>query len=90
MSKLLKIHAVSLLEIKTNREENLTKHVGFAYAYVKKAKNIKINNKEGGDKQKKQDSCSKMKNKTPFSLWVFDCDFQDALLILRSLNMRKT
>jgi len=42
----------------------LTKHVGFVYAYVKKAKNRKINNKKGGDKQKKQDSNSTMRNKT--------------------------
>jgi len=41
--------------LKTNREENLAKHVGFAYAYVKKAKNRKCNEQEGGDKQKKQD-----------------------------------
>jgi len=27
-----------------------------------------------------------MKNKTHFSLWVVDCDFQDDLLILISLN----
>jgi len=31
-----------------------------------------------------------MKNKTHISLWVFDCAFQDALLILISLNMRET
>jgi len=68
-------------------EENLTKHVEFVYAHVKKAKNWKINNKKGGDEQKKQDSYSTMKSKTHFSLWVFDCDFQDALLILISLNM---
>jgi len=42
--------------LKTNREENLTNHVGFVYAYVKKAKNRKINDEKGGDKQKKQDS----------------------------------
>ena len=30
----------------------MTKHVGFVYAYVKKAKNRKISNKKGGDKQK--------------------------------------
>jgi len=41
---------------KTNREENLTKHVGAVYAYVKKVKNRKTNDEEGGDKQKKQDS----------------------------------
>jgi len=27
-----------------------------------------------------------MKNKTYLKLWVFDCDLQDALLILISLN----
>jgi len=26
--------------LKTSREENLTKHVGFVYAYVKKAEQI--------------------------------------------------
>jgi len=34
----------------------LTKHVGFVYAWVKKPKNRKINDKKGGGKQKKQDS----------------------------------
>ena len=76
--------------LKTNREENLTKHVGFLYAYVKKAKNRKINNAKSGDEQKKQDSYSTIKNKTHFSLWVFDCDFQDASLILIPLNVRET
>jgi len=42
--------------LKTNREEHLTKHVGFVYAYVKKAKYRKINDGKGGDKQKKHDS----------------------------------
>ena len=42
--------------LKTNREENLTKHVEFVHAYVKKAKNRKINDEKGGDKQKKQES----------------------------------
>ena len=42
-------------DIKTNREESLTKHVGFVYAHAKKAQNRKINEK-GGDKQKKQES----------------------------------
>jgi len=37
--------------IKTNMEEHLTKHVGFIYAYEKKAKNRKSNDEEGGDKQ---------------------------------------
>jgi len=75
--------------LKTNREENLTKHVGFVYAYVKKAKNRKINNKKGGDKQKKQDSCSTMKNKTHFSLWVFDCDLR-CFINTYIFNMRET
>jgi len=30
-----------LVTKKPNREENLTKHVGFVYAYVKKAKKLK-------------------------------------------------
>jgi len=42
-------------KLKTKREENLTKHVGFVYAYVKKAKNRKINDENGG-KHIKQDS----------------------------------
>ena len=42
--------------LKTSREENLTKYVGFIYAYVKKAQNRKINDKNGGDKQKTQDA----------------------------------
>jgi len=43
MSKLLKSHAVGW-------------KIWFVYAYVKKAKNRKINDKKGGEKQKKQDS----------------------------------
>jgi len=43
-------------DLKTNREESWTKHVGFVCAYVKKAKNRKINDEKGGDKQKKQES----------------------------------
>jgi len=68
----------------------LTKHVGFVYAYVKKAKNRKINDEKGGDKQKKQDSQSTTKNKTHFSLLEFDCDYEGALLILISLNKHET
>ena len=34
---------------KTNREVSLTKHVGFVYAYAKKAKNRKMNDEKGGD-----------------------------------------
>jgi len=32
----------------------LSNHVGVVYAYIKKAKNTKINNEKGGDKQRKQ------------------------------------
>jgi len=39
-------------KLKTNRKENMTKHVGFVYVYVKKAKKQKSNDEEGGDKQK--------------------------------------
>jgi len=39
-----------------NREESLTKHVGFVYVYAKKAKNRKINDEKGGDKKKKKES----------------------------------
>ena len=74
-------------DLKTDREESLTKHVRFVYAYVKKAKNRKINNKKGGNKQTKQDSYSTMKNKTHFRSLVFDCGFEDALLILVARNM---
>jgi len=38
--------------LKSNREENLTNHVEFVYTHVKKAKNRKSNDEEGGDKQK--------------------------------------
>jgi len=34
----------------------MTKHVGFIYAYAKKAKNRKINDEKGGDKHKKRAS----------------------------------
>ena len=47
---------MGLPEIKNkqgNREENLTNHLGFVYAYVKNAKNRKINDEKGGEKQKK-------------------------------------
>jgi len=40
---------------KTNREESLTKHVGFVYAYAKKAKNRQINDVKGGDEQENQE-----------------------------------
>jgi len=43
-------------DLKTNREGSLTKDVGFVYAYAKKAKIRKINDENGGDKQKKQES----------------------------------
>jgi len=43
-------------DLKTNKVENLAKHVGFVYACAKKAKNRKINDEEGGDRQKKQES----------------------------------
>jgi len=42
--------------LKSNREGSLSKHVGFAYADAKKAKNRKTNDEKGGDKQKKQES----------------------------------
>jgi len=35
---------------------------------------------------KKEDSQSTMKSMTHFSLWVFDCDLQNALLMLISLT----
>ena len=42
-------------DLKTSREESLTKHVGFVYVYAKKAENRKVNDEKGGDKQKKQE-----------------------------------
>jgi len=41
---------------------------GVRFCNAKKAKNRKIYDEKGGDKQNKQDSCSTMKNKTHFSL----------------------
>jgi len=38
--------------LKTDSEESLMQHVGFVYAYAKKAKNRKIDDEKGGDKQK--------------------------------------
>jgi len=38
--------------------------------------------KRVANKQRKQDPYSRIKNKTSFSFWVFDCDVQDALLFL--------
>ena len=64
--------------------------MGFVYACAKKAKNRKINDEKGGDKQKKQESQSTIKNKTNFSLLVFVCNFEGALLILISLNKHET
>jgi len=43
-------------DLKTNREGSLTKHVVFVSAYANKAKNRKIIDEKGGDKQKKQES----------------------------------
>ena len=54
--------------LKTNREENSTKHFGFIHAYVKKAKNRKINDEKGGDEQNTARLISTMTNKTHFSL----------------------
>jgi len=54
--------------LKTNREEHSTNHVWFVHAYVKKAKNRKINDEKGGDKQNTARLISTMKNKTHFSL----------------------
>jgi len=45
-------------DLKTDREESLMKDVGFVHAYAKKAKNRKINDEKGGDKQQKQESYS--------------------------------
>ena len=53
-------------DLKTNREESLTKHARFVYAYAKKAKNRKINDEKGGDKQKKQESIIDNKKQDTF------------------------
>jgi len=68
MSNLVKAKRWAYRRLETNREEHLTKRVGSRYAYVKKAKNRKSNDEEDGDKQKKQDTYSTIKNKTHFSL----------------------
>jgi len=58
MSMLLKGHAVSLPEIKNQQRRKFDKscRVRIGCAYVKKAKNRKINGEKGGNKQKNQDS----------------------------------
>ena len=81
---------MGLPETRSNMENKLTNHVGSACAYVKNAKNIKINDEKDGDKPKKSDSLSTAENKTHFNFRVVDCDFQDDLLILISLNKQKT
>jgi len=48
----------------------------------RRQKNRKTNNEKVSDKQKKQDLKERMKNKTYFSVWVFDSDVQNALLFL--------
>jgi len=42
MSKRLKPIGVTCRRLKANREENLTKHVGSVYAYVKKAEKLGV------------------------------------------------
>jgi len=42
---------------------------------MQRKKNVKINDEKGGDKQKKQESYSTIKNETHFTLLMFDCDF---------------
>jgi len=58
MSMLLKSNAVDLPEIKNQQGRKFDKpcRVRIGCAYVKKAKNKKINGEKGGNKQKKQDS----------------------------------
>jgi len=77
---------VNLPEIKNQQGGKFDETCGFVYSYAKKAKNRKINDEKGGDKQKKQESYSTIKYKTHFSLLELDCNFEDALLILLSLN----
>jgi len=40
-------------DLKTDREESLTKHVGFVYAYAKKAKNRKLMKKVATSRKSK-------------------------------------
>jgi len=58
MSMLLKGHAVGLTESKNQQGRKFDKscRVRIRCAYVKKAKNKKINDWKGGNKQRKQDS----------------------------------
>jgi len=58
------------------------------YAYVKKQKNRK-NNDEDGVKQKKARLIIDNEKQDPFQ-FVFDCDLQDALVILTFLNKHET
>ena len=84
-----KSHAVALPEIKNQQVRKFDETCRVrTYAYVKKAKNRKINDEKGCDKQNTARFPSTMKNKTHFSLWVFDCNFQDDLLILISISTK--
>ena len=74
--------------LKTNREENLTKHVGFVYANVKK-KIEKLMMRRWRQAEKARLIIDN-ENKIHFSLWVFDCDFEDRLSILIFLNKYET
>jgi len=58
MSMLLKSHAAGLPESKNQQGRKFDKscRVRIGCAYVKKAKNKKINGEKGGNKQRKQDS----------------------------------
>jgi len=68
MSKPLKSHVVSLLEIKNQQRRKFDATCRIRICVCKETKNRKINSKKGGDKQKNQDSYSTMKNQTHFSL----------------------
>jgi len=69
MSKLLKSRAVSLPEIKNQQGRKFDETCRLRICNLNKAKTRKIN-KKGGDKQKKQDSYSTMRNKTHFRFYL--------------------
>jgi len=55
------------------------------YACIDYAKAVKIGKlmmRRAANKHSKQDPSSRIKNKTLFSLWVFDCNVEDSLLFL--------
>ena len=58
-------------DLKTNREESLTKHVGFVYAYAKKAKKEKLMIKKVGATSRKSKNHNRQSKTRHISLLVF-------------------